>query len=144
MGHVLSVVVTIGLLGCAAPSGRPSGAPAVDIGTTKASAIQVCKVGYRDYLSRLVCASGEVPAYRRLGSVGPRTEVTRQPASDTEIRQRLSRMMRGARLEPGEPDTHIVDLYELSCGSKAHRIYVDMYHCEEPPTDQPPPNFTFR
>ncbi|MBI3373963.1 MAG: CHAT domain-containing protein [Betaproteobacteria bacterium] len=47
-------------------------------------------------------------------------------------------------IKPGEPDVHIVDGYEVTCGNSKQMIYMDMYHCEQPPPTSPPPGFGVR
>ncbi|MFL5424785.1 MAG: hypothetical protein ACJ783_07100, partial [Myxococcales bacterium] len=42
------------------------------------------------------------------------------------------------RLQPGEPDYHIVDAVDLVCPDATYRVFIDMYHC--PATPQPPPD----
>ena len=47
-------------------------------------------------------------------------------------------------IKPGEPDVHVVDGYEVTCGSSKQMIYMDRYHCEQPPPTSPPPGFAIR
>ena len=118
--------------------------PAVFIGESKQDAIEVCApAGQRAYLSRLMCPSGETPNYRRVGSYGERNEY---PANLSREQQDalLERLLRRAPLQPGEVDHHIVDGYELTCGDTRHMVYLDMYHCDQPPPVVAPRGFTIR
>ena len=107
--------------------------PAPGLGDTKAMAIEVCMPpGQRAYLNRLLCADGSKPSYFRVGNFGPRNDVPPK-LSDEDV----ARLMRG-QLQPGDPDLHIVDGYQLTCGDTKRMVYMDMYHCKQaPPTAVP-------
>jgi hypothetical protein len=45
------------------------------------------------------------------------------------------------RLQPGEPDFHIVDAFEARCAGATYTLFVDMYHC---PAATPPAADGFR
>ena len=93
-------------------------------GLARQTAIRVCGPGgERDYLAGLRCPSGEPPSYVRAGSVG-----ARNPGE-----QELSVMMdMNAKLPEGAVDTHIIDLYEVTCGTDTVDVFLDMYHCADP------------
>jgi hypothetical protein len=117
-------------------------------GMSAATAIEVCRpAGERTYLERLICADGALPAIGRRVNVGNRAPV---PASEQrtmtpeEIKLRLDRLFEMKAPPPGEPDTHIVDRYELICGSTMHFVHLDMYHCDGPPPQVVPPGFKLR
>jgi hypothetical protein len=40
-------------------------------------------------------------------------------------------------LQPGEPDLHIVDAFEVRCPSATYAVFIDMYHCPAPPQPSP-------
>jgi hypothetical protein len=72
-----------------------------EFGYVKSNPIPVFfPMGETDYLSRLRCSCGMPFDYRRVGSFGP------------------------------GPDGHVVDGFELTCGTGNHEIvlYMDMYH----------------
>ena len=128
-------------LACAACS---TTAPAPGLGETKATAIEVCRPqGQRAYLSRLSCPDGTAPQFHRIGSFGQRHEMSKEAAEQLTDEQR-QRIMRGAPLQPGEIDHHVVDGYELSCGSTQRRVFMDMYHCGQPAPEQAPQGFGIR
>ena len=52
--------------------------------------------------------------------------------------------MSGAPLKSGEPDYHVIDGYELSCGPAKRMVYMDMYHCHQAPPNQVPEGFQVR
>lgn len=109
-------------------------------GEHRGAAIEVCKPdGERAYLARLVCLTGEAATFDRLGTYGPRNDL---PAD-----QPLSEQVASARrdpLLPGEVDYHVVDGYEVTCGAAKRLIYLDMYHCHQPPPNTAPPGFSLR
>src|SRR5262245_16552810 len=110
-------------------------------GETKGAAIEVGQPdGERAYLARLVCSStGIPPAFDRLGGYGPRNEL---PAD-----QPLSEQIASARrdpLNPGETDYHVIDGYEVACGTAKRMLYFDMYHCHQPTPKEAPPGFSLR
>lgn len=109
------------------------------LGDSKANAIEVCRpAGQRAYLARLLCADGSRPEISRVGSVGQRTE-PREPLSEEQERELLDAMLQGLPLKAGQPDFHIVDLYQANCGQVQRRLYLDMYHCDSPPPEQQAP-----
>jgi hypothetical protein len=95
-------------------------------GDSKGSAIEVCMpAGQRAYLARLACPGGQPPSYKRIGSVGPRSPFPAE-ASESDKMALIQRV----GLKRGEPDYHIVDEYDITCGTVTRRIYMDMYHCD--------------
>jgi hypothetical protein len=48
---------------------------------------------------------------------------------------------RGYPLQPGEVDYHVVDGYAVTCGTSKRLIYLDMYHCHQPPRTMRRPDF---
>ena len=139
---------TLLLVACSTPATGPgaqqageagrsqSTQPAPGLGDTKATAIEVCMPpGQRAYLNRLLCADGSKPSYFRVGNFGPRNEVP--PKLSDEDRTRL---MLG-KLQPGDPDLHIVDGYQVSCGETKRMVYMDMYHCKQAPPAAVPAGF---
>jgi hypothetical protein len=109
-------------------------------GDSRSAAVEVCKPdGERAYLSRLVCPTGEAATFERLGTYGPRNEL---PAD-----QPLTEQVASARrdpLQPGEVDYHVVDGYEVTCGTSKRLVYLDMYHCHQPPPTEAPPGFSLK
>jgi hypothetical protein len=109
------------------------------LGRSKEEAINVCQpMGQRRYLSRLRCPDGQPPRFGRRGNVGARNERKANASDDDLTRQ----MDMSRRLEPGEVDYHIIDVYEVECSDKTHEIFMDMYHCADPRTNKPPSGFT--
>ena len=139
---VLAGLTIAGLVaGCAATAPAPSAVPA---GESKQSAIEVCMPsGERQYLSMLVCAAGQRPTFHRTGSVGERNPL---PAglTDKQFSALLDRSLRGAPLEPGEVDVHVIDLFELNCGEVKRQVFMDMYHCPQPEAKLAPAGFSLR
>jgi len=141
----LALTLPLAALASHAADGAPPlpEAAASSPGATVASAIEVCRpIGEREYLSRLVCSSGEPAQFKRLGSLGPRNKMPE--LSEAEQRDYLRKMMASAPLEPGEVDYHIIDSYEVVCGGVKHTLYLDMYHCRQPVSSTPPAGFTLR
>ena len=99
--------------------------------------------GEREYLSRLVCGSGEQPQFRRVGSMGSRTAIP-EKLSEAEERDFIKEMMRVTPLEPSDADYHVIDGYEVICGGVRHLLHFDMYHCGQPASSTPPTGFTLR
>jgi hypothetical protein len=124
---------------CASPPPIATVQPKPGLGEDKSTAIEVCTpAGQRAYLATLKCSDGRRPAYRRTRNVGERT-----PSPPETEAQALTRLEdRYKPHPPGAPDHHIVDEYELTCGSAKHIIYMDMYHCGVAPTVSPPKGFT--
>ena len=106
------------------------------LGDTKATAIEVCMPpGQRAYLNRLLCADGSKPSYFRVGNFGPRNEVPPNLSDEDQARLMLG------KLQPGDPDLHIVDGYQVSCGETKRMVYMDMYHCKQAPPTAVPAGF---
>jgi hypothetical protein len=139
-------VATLALLGCTTPP-SPQDMPAPrtpGFGESKATAIEVCMPrGQRAYLDLLQCADGSPAAYRRLASVGQRTTSPSNLTEEQELAL-IKRIFSDAPLQPGEPDYHILDGYELACGAVKRVVYMDMYHCHQAPPAEAPPGFRFR
>lgn len=131
------------LLGaCATPAPAPAPAPTpAGLGESKASAIEVCMpAGQRAYLAALLCPSGQAPAFKRIGSMGSRIV----PVGDAQSKQMLDQLLSRKPLAPGEPDYHVVDAYELSCGDSKRTLYLDMYHCGQPAPQLAPAGLTLK
>jgi hypothetical protein len=126
------------LTGCQSTTPAPAAAtPSTAYGTSMATAVEVCKPpGERAYLARLRCADGNPPTFSRRGS-GPSRSTPKSPADEQKM---LDQMY--AEIAPGDPDFHIVDYYEVTCGSKTTTVVMDMYHCKAAPPAQAPPGFT--
>lgn len=125
-------------IGTAASAEPPSA------GDTKATAIEVCRpAGQREYLSRLVCPNGAVPALRRAGSFGMRDELP-PDASGAMLAEQIEKSMSFAPHVPGTPHHHVVDGFEVACGEDKRMIYLDMYHCEGKAQDAVPARLTLR
>jgi len=141
--HIIIAGAILALLGCAASPQRV--APAISVsslGDTKATALEVCEPrGERDYLNRLRCSDGTKPAYRRIGSVGGRSDLPENLTKEQSAAL-LEQIISGAPLKPGEPDYHVVDGYELSCPATKRMVYIDMYHCNQPAPAFAPIGFT--
>lgn len=138
---ILPLALAAAMLGSCATA--PAGGEAA-LGETMAQAIEVCMPqGERAYIERMVCADGQAPAYKRLGSKGSRNPLPAN-ASKEEADKALQQIRaRGAPLAPGETDYHIIDIYELNCRDKTHTLYFDMYHCPTPQATVPPRGFRF-
>jgi hypothetical protein len=87
----------------------------------------------KNYLAALRCAGGAEPQTKRVGSVG-----TRLVPADPNDPRILLQMDPERPLQPGEPDLHIVDAFEVRCPGATYTVFIDMYHCPAPP--QPPPD----
>lgn len=96
-------------------------------------------MGEREYLSRLRCADGSVPAFERLGSVGSRNPVETPEQEEAAMDQVIG----GKPIGPDEVDYHVIDLYELVCPDGQFSVFLDMYHCGQPPPTVAPPGLTF-
>jgi hypothetical protein len=111
---------------------------------SKENPVEVCKPsGQREYLSNLVCPSGTTPTFKRIQNVGPRNESSTSSA-DSKNGAYLDRMISGAKLQPGEVDTHVVDEYEVMCGDKKSIVYLDMYHCYDQLVSIAPAGFVLK
>lgn len=53
----------------------------------------------------------------------------------------LEQMFREGPLAAGEPDFHVIDLYEVRCGDAVTEVIMDMYHCHQNEPAQAPPGF---
>ena len=89
--------------------------------------------GVKAYLAGLRCPGGGEPQTGRVGSVG-----TRMAPVDPNDPRILLQMDPERPLQPGEPDLHIVDAFEVRCPGATYTVFIDMYHCPAPP--QPPPD----
>jgi hypothetical protein len=119
-------------------AGLPTKKAPAKVGLTREGALEVCLPrGERAYLDRLRCPDGSVPSYSRVGSVGRRINA-KNPEEDEEA---SAQNLGGKRPEPGGPDFHTLDLYKVTCRDKTHEIYMDMYHCDQAPTQLAPPGF---
>lgn len=87
--------------------------------------------GEKAFIDSLRCPDDSAPRARRVGPVGTRTN----PANPDDPRI-LLQMDPEVPIQPGEPDLHIVDAWELRCGGLTSTVFVDMYHCPAP--RQPP------
>jgi hypothetical protein len=111
-------------------------------GLRKAEAIEVCEpMGQRQYLARLLCPDSLHPEFARAGNVGPRQDIP-ENASDEMLHAMMADMLKPRKLQPGEPDYHIVDAYEVACGEQVTVLYLDMYHCAQDRPDRAPAGFT--
>ena len=121
----------LALAGCAHAALAPS---PPGFARSKERAAEVClPPGAKAYLDALRCPRGAVPQTKRIGSVGSR--VAPSDPNDPRI---LLQMDPERPLQPGEPDLHIVDAFELRCPDAVYAVFIDMYHCPSPP--QPPPD----
>lgn len=109
-------------------------------GTSKENAIEVCRpAGERAYLSQLRCPDGDVPEFDRIGSYGRRTQPL-PGAPSVGVTDSLRDPER--RVQPGEVDIHVIDGYRVVCDGEAYLVFLDMYHCGDPPTSVVPPGFS--
>lgn len=122
----------------AAPIEAAPTAAAEGYGLSREQAIEVCyPEGEQQYLARLVCPDNSHPAFERTGSVGPRQSIPKD-MSEEKIASLLADLRKTRKREPGEPDHHIIDAYEVVCGEVATTVYLDMYHCaQDRPTFSP-------
>src|SRR5437879_2925249 len=101
-------MLMVALAACAHAAAAP-GPPGFARSRERAS--EVCLVaGARIWLGGMRCLDGAAPQTRRIGSVGSRTT----PADPNDPRI-LLQMDPERRLQPGEPDFHIVDAFEARC-----------------------------
>lgn len=139
-----TLFTALSLAGCTSPTQVADPKTTAGLGESKATAIEVCRpMGQRAYLSRLVCADGTRPTFNRIGSFGSRMP---EPANMSKEQSGavLEAMLTGRALKPGETDLHVVDGYEVSCGTVKRTIYMDMYHCHSAPPEQAPAGFTMQ
>ena len=122
----------------AAPIAGVTTAAAEGYGLSREQAIEVCyPEGEQQYLARLVCPDNSHPAFERTGSVGPRQSIPKD-MSEEKIASLLADLRKTRKREPGEPDHHIIDAYEVVCGEVTTTVYLDMYHCaQDRPTFSP-------
>ncbi len=145
----IHVVVAVALsLACAACSTKTPTTErlgnSTGLGTSKATAIEVCgPAGERAYLSRLLCSDGSALQFKRIGSFGSRNKFPENLSAGQQT-VLVERIMRGSPLQPGEQDYHVIDGYELVCGTTKHVVYLDMYHCHQAEPNQAPLGFTIR
>ena len=110
----------------AAPVAAPDG-----YGLSREQAIEVCyPEGQQHYLARLICPDNSHPRFERRGSVGPRHPMPGNMSEET-IAALLADLRKSRKREPGEPDHHIVDAYNVLCGEVTTTLYLDMYHCAQ-------------
>lgn len=104
--------------------------------------VEVCRftVGERLFAA-LMCPTGEPPSINRTGSVGPRTGIPKGMTTEAAVAM-VEGMLRMRPLEPGEPDYHVLDAYELRCGTTVTTLYLDGYHCQSEPPLRAPASFT--
>lgn len=115
--------------------------PGKEWGLVQAQPIEVCTPkGQRHYLARLICPNDRHPEARRLRSVGPRVELPKELVVQDAVRW-TEAVLTYQPLEPGDPEYHQVDEYELDCGDSTVRVYLDMYHCDMPAPDHAPEGF---
>jgi hypothetical protein len=120
----------LALAACRHVSLAPAGSA---FGTRRELAVEVCyPPGEERLVRRLRCPGGAPPKEVERVSVGNRT-----PARTDDVRP-LEQLDAGRPLRPGEPDFHIVDKLTLSCPDGERALYLDMYHCFQPPPAQAP------
>ena len=121
-----------------APAVEAAPAAADGYGLSLEQAIEVCyPEGEQQYLARLLCPDNSHPAFERSGSVGSRQPMPEDMSNET-IASLFDDMRTLRKREPGEPDYHIIDAYEVVCGEVTTTLYLDMYHCaQERPTFSP-------
>jgi hypothetical protein len=114
---------------------REAGPPGM--ARTKERAAAVCMpLGEKIYFQGLRCPRGEPARVKRLGAAGMRNT----PVDPNDPRA-LLQMDPERPLQPGEPDLHIVDVFEADCDGAVYTLFVDMYHCPSA-TPAPPEGFT--
>lgn len=134
----LTLLFVAGTAGAEAPEVAAADA----YGLTKQDAVEVCKPrGEHEYLARLVCPDSEHPKFDRSGNFGERTPLP-DDMSEDDTNRLVEGMMGYKALQTGEPDYHIVDGYELTCGETKTRVYLDMYHCDAPRPTRAPAGFS--
>ena len=106
---------------------------------SRAAAVELClPPGEVAWLKALRCPDGQSPRVERKGTIGPRTEV-----GPLDGERALLQMDPGRPLERGEPDLHVIDAVEAGCGARTTALYLDMYHCAQPPPRVAPAGFGF-
>jgi len=132
---VRRLLIAVALAACAHAGAAPPTPPGW--GRTRERAAEVClPPGVNAWLEGLRCPDGSEAHARRVGSVGSRTTPT--DPNDPRI---LLQMDPEHRLQPGEPDLHIVDAFEAVCPGAVYTLFVDMYHCPAPLHPPPPEGF---
>lgn len=106
--------------------------------------VEVCKPeGQRAWLQRLQCADGSILSWRRIGNVGPRNPLP-EGISVEQVSALIATghaELEGQPMADGAIDHHAIDHYQLDCGGSLHALYMDMYHCVAPPSQQAPAGF---
>ncbi len=106
-------------------------------GTSKKESIEVClPPGEQRFLDDLRCKDGKAPSFKRIGSVGERNPSPKNTGFNENM------MNPAYRLKKGELDTHVIDLYKVSCSDKDYKLYFDMYHCGTPKPWAAPAGFS--
>ncbi|MBW1809306.1 MAG: hypothetical protein JRJ87_14010 [Deltaproteobacteria bacterium] len=109
-----------------------------DWGETVRNAIETCtRVGTIHFLDELLCADGSKPKYKRIGQAGIREAGPQKDIKDIDFDN-----MDMIRIPQGEPDTHIVDKWDVRCENKNHILYFDVYHCLDPKPWAAPKGFS--
>jgi hypothetical protein len=134
----LMIAIGIGFAPLAAHCAEPAAPPPAEPGTSKESPLEVCMPeGEYGYLERLTCPDGTQPRIARGGSAGPRNKMPEKPSEEFTA-ARFREMLSGTPLKPGEVDYHIVDAFNVVCGTQQFVLYLDMYHCQvDAPTTAP-------
>lgn len=126
--------------GAGAAEPAPAG-PGEGYGLSKAQAVEVCRPrGEHAYLARLICPDREHPRFERVANFGERNPVP-DTLSEADHERLLDASLEFQPLRPGEVDHHIVDGYDVVCGERTTRVYLDMYHCDAARPKQAPPGF---
>jgi len=135
---VVAVCVPSAVLAAEAPKAMKADGT---FGLTAISSVEVCHPdGEREYLRRLICPAGNHPTFQRTGSIGPRNPVDN--LTEAEADKALAASLGGGELSPGATDYHIIDGYEVICGNSKTIVYIDMYHCNAPLSNEAPQGFT--
>lgn len=120
------------LSSCAHAAATRTGPPLY--GLRKSTPAEVClPPGAQLWLSRLRCPDGAPVQIVSQEPIGPRNE----PESPDDPRL-LAQLDAGRPLARGEPDLHLVNQVVVSCSDGDRTLYIDMYHCNQPPPDIPP------
>lgn len=103
--------------------------PTATWGLVKVEAVEVCMpAGERAYLDRLRCEDGSEPSVQRVGNAGYRND----PPESMGQEEQMAYMDANRKLNPGEVDIHIVDIYSVTCGKQEPiQVFLDMYHCPQ-------------
>ena len=131
-----AVVLTLGCTTVATPSD-----PLSSLGRSRDYAIEVCQpAGAVAYLKNLLCMDGSQPSFRRLWNAGPRSLVSKEHF-DSLGNDVFRRMLEIDFMASGEPDLHIVDVFETTCNGEVQQLLFDTYHCRLPQTTSAPSGF---